>query len=506
MTDRARHAALGLALVLAFAVYWGNFEGAPRDYWDTYIVLPATFLAGEPGVIVDEQGNAAYRQNLRGELPDDLLAPDDFGVISKDQRIGAGVTFAPAYLAFGMAGFRALYALLGAMTVAFAWALGRRIFAREGAGGIGEAQAAMLALLVGFNPYILLMNRLNANFVAVPIALALAVLLVDDRPRWLIAGLVYGALGGIKNEAIVLAPALVVLIAARFGRARALALFGAGALATIAPYLAWNRFAFGRALIHASQFSEFDGWRPTFPHEIFGFHFELNGLFNWPFHDTLVRTPHYPFPTYLTLPLTLHICFGGLALGLALMGAFARRREGEAGFTPSIRAAMALWLACWLGLFLFQENWEEPKNTFGALAIVPIGVFAAAGLGSISAGRRDPRRWAVLAVCVAAIEIAVGSARFVHVPVDARWYARFPKAKAEAAAIGCLDDRSRREWMFFHTDECAPELDEQRRKLTRPALLPRPYYPLAWNESDLGETLGARHPRVFDIWDKIYGE
>ncbi|MCL4234471.1 MAG: hypothetical protein KJ042_08135 [Deltaproteobacteria bacterium] len=506
MTDRSRKAAFAVALVAAFVVYWGNFEGAPRDYWDTYIVLPATFLTGEPGMIVDEHGNAAYRQELRGELPRDLLAPDDFGVISKDQRIGAGVTFAPAYLAFGMAGFRALYALFGAMTVAFAHSLGRRLFVRDGAGRIGEWQAALLAILVGFNPYMLLMNRLNANFVAVPIALALVVLLVDERPRPLVAGLVYGALGGIKNEAIVLAPAIIVLIAARPGRVRSLALFGAGAFVTIAPYLAWNRFAFGRALIHASQFSEFDGWRPTFPHEILGFHFELNGLFNWPFHETLVRTPHYPFPTYLTLPLTLHIGFGGLGLALALMGAFARRTDGAPGLAAPVRASMALWIVCWLGLFLFQENWEEPKNTFGVLAIVPLGVFAAAGLGVIVAGRRDARRWIALVGCVAAIEIIVASARFVQAPVDERWYLRFPKAKTEAQTIGCLDDRSRREWMFFHTDECASELDEQRRKLTRPALLPRPYYPLVWNESDLGETLGARRPRVFDIWDKIYGE
>lgn len=506
MTDRARHTAFAFALVAAFVVYWGNFEGAPRDYWDTYIVLPATFLTGEPGLIVDEHDQAAYRQELRGELPRDLLAPDDFGVISKDQRIGAAVTFAPAYLAFGMAGFRALYALLGAITVAFAHALGRRLFICDGAGRVGEAQAALLAVLVGFNPYMLLMDRLNANFVAVPIALALVVLLVDERPHPLLAGLVYGALGGIKNEAIVLAPAIVVLIAARPARARSIALFGVGALVTIAPYLAWNRFAFGRALIHASQFSEFDGWRPTFPHEILGLRFDLNGLFNWPFHDMLVRTPHYPFPTYLTLPLTLHICFGGLGLALALIGAFARRAGGAPGLAAPVRISMALWLVCWLGLFVFQENWEEPKNTFGALAIVPIGVFAAAGFGAMIDGRRDVRRWAVLAVCIAALELAVMGARFVHVPVDARWYVRFPKAKVEAIAIGCLDDLSRREWMFFHTDECASELDEQRRKLTRLGLLPRPYYPLAWHESDLAETLGARRPRVFDIWDKIYGE
>lgn len=488
-----KRATIPLLAGLIFLFYFLQFAGAALDYWDTYIVAPATFIAGRPGVFVDEYNQPRYQTHWQGRLPHDLIDRDTYNIVSKDQRIGAGVTFAAPYRVFGMLGFRLFYAAFGALAFLMSAAAGRRLFA-------GEALPVLLGLLVAVNPFMLMMNRLNANFISVPILMGLLALMLLENPRWGIIGLVYGALGGIRNEAIVLAPALLlIMLATRRGR-RGFAFFAGGALVGIAPYLAWNRFAFGKMLIHASQFSEYDGWRPVFTHHFFGRAFDLNGLFNWPFHDHLVRTPHYPFPTYLTLPLVLILCFGTVLTAFAFVGLWAQWKKDRlwCGFH-------LLWLVFTLGLFLFQENWEEPKTTFGALAIIPLAVLMARGVEWLAADHRSWRRWAAMAAVVLLVTGAVRIAAWVQVPVDERWYERFPKAKVEAAQIGCLTDEQRREWMFFHTDECPAEVREQRDKLTRANLPPNLYYPLRLHLPDLATEWGRYEPPIFDIWDRIYG-
>jgi len=492
MSARAARIVVLLMTLGVFGWYFFLFEGVGLDYWDTYIAAPATFVAGKPCVFVDESDAPAYAYELRRRLPHDLIGRDSYGIVSQDQRLGAGVTFAPVYLIFGVAGFRMLYALFGAFAFYFSYAAGRRLLRGHGA-------AILLGLLVALNPFMLAMNRLNANFIAVGIMAGLLALLAQEKPRWWMIGLVYGALGGIRNEAIMMAPALCVLLLATRERRKAMPSFTGGALLGIAPYLAWNRFAFGKMLIHSSQFSDFDGWRPVFPHRLLGWEFEFNGLLNWPFHDHLVRTPHYPFPTYLPLPLTLILCFGVLWTALGCLGWFAAWRERAWG------AFLTLWIVFSFGLFLFQENWEEPKTTFGALIIVPLALFMVRGLVWLAEKPRATRRWASLLALVVLLEAGIYSAADVRVPVDERWYVRFPKAKTEAVRYGCLADEQRREWMFFHTDECPAELAEQRAKLTRGNLLPNLYYPLRLQAPDLAAEFGRKQPHLFDIWNRIYG-
>ncbi len=483
------------ALALAvFALYFCIFEDYGIDYWDTYIAAPATFAAGRPCVFTGDKGQPAHPYKLKQRLPHDLVGKGTYGIVSKDQRIGAGITFSVPYLVFGAAGFRVMYAAFGALAFLLSFAAGRRLYG-------GHVLPAVLGLVVAVNPFMLSMNRLNANFISVPIMMGVMALLLQERPRWLLIGLIYGALGGIRNEAIMLVPAgLLLMLSTRNGR-RGIVLFVAGAVAGIAPYLAWNKYAFGKALIHASQFSDFEGWRPMFKHSLLGWEFEFNGLFNWPFHDTLVRTPHYPFPTWVTLPLVLVLCFGVLLSALALVGLWAQWRANRRWFF-----FLVLWITFCLGLFLFQENWEEPKTTFGALNIPALGVLMVRGIQWMAARPRCWRRWAVLAVTVLALEGAVLAARTVEVPVDERWHVRFPKAKKEASGVGCLKDEQRREWLFFHTDECPSELAEQRAKLTRGNLLPGLYYPLRWTRGDVAAEWWHYEPKIFDIWEKIYGE
>jgi len=493
MNEKMKKLLTPVLAALIFFVYFFVFEGIGLDYWDTYIAAPATFMTDQPGTIVDGQGQPAYAYDLQNRLPQDLIDRDSFGIISKDQRIGAGVTFSVAYLAFGVIGFRLLYAAFGALTFLMGLLVGRKLFANE-------YLAVVLGLVAAVNPFMLSMDRLNANFISVAIMMGLLALMLQEKPRWLLVGLVYGALGGIRNEAIMMAPALCLLLFAVSENRKGFPKFFGGALLGISPYLAWNKFAFGKMLIHSSQYSDFEGWRPMFPHSLFGWEFEFNGLFNWPFYDHLVRTPHYPFPTYLTLPLVLVACFGVVLIAFSLPGLYAQWRKDKTWF-----GFFVLWIVFSLGLFLFQENWEEPKTTFAALIIVPLGVFMIRGVQWLVEKPRSWRRWAVLLGAIVLLEAGVHAARLVEVPVDERWYVRFPKAKVEAKTVGCLTDVQRREWMFFHTDECPEELAEQRRKLTRGNLMPGLYYPLDFRCAGIGDEWRRYRPEIFDIWQKIYG-
>lgn len=493
MSDKTKSLVLLGITAFIFLFYFFNFEGYGLDYWDTYIAAPATFAAGKPCVFTNEQGAPAYKYSLENKLPHDLVGQESYGIVSKDQRIGAGITFAPAYLVFGSLGFRLFYAVFGALGFLLSYMVGLKLFDKQW-------KAIALGVIVMLNPFMIMMNRLNANFITVTIMMGLAALLLEDKPKWIIAGLVYGALGGIRNEAIMLVPALCLFMLSTKSGRKGIFAFGFGAVAGIAPYLAWNKFAFGKALIHASQFSDFEGHRPMFPHEILGWKFEFNGLFNWPFHDQLVRTPHYPLPTWFTLPLVLILCFGVILTALALIGLWAQWKKDKRIF-----GLFSLWVVFSLGLFLFQENWEEPKTTFGALNIPALGVFMVAGLGWMIEQPKNWKRWLVAICIILFIEAGILGASRLYVPVDERWYVRFPKAKTEAAAIGCINDLQRREWFLFHTDECPKELEEQRSKLTKGNLFPNLYYPLTLNAAGIWDDWGRYEPKIFDIWDKIYG-
>ncbi|MCZ7581869.1 MAG: hypothetical protein M5R36_00260 [Deltaproteobacteria bacterium] len=493
--SRSASALAALLAVLVAAVYFSTFDMGGRDYWATYIIAPATVIAGEPATLWT---NTA--------APSCLLAPiAGFQTIlsmrtatassRRDQRIGPGVTLAPPYLAFGMAGFRLWHAALGALTFLFALALGKRIFAFS-------STPFFFGVLVALNPFLLAMDRPNANLMAVPIVLALFVLLTDDEPKWLIAGLVYGALGGIKNEAIVLGPAVLAIVLTRSsGRPRALAFVVGGALAGIAPYLVWNKIAFGQVLIHASQYAGFHGFRPEFPHRLGPWSFTLNGLFQ--------LAVSRPSRADAALPVS----------DLSYASAFAPplfRRGSDGAGSPRVRGLISPKKAR-IHLpnpvaFLLDGALSLSRKLGGAQEHLRRARRAAAGrflrggrrvachrpslpetLGG-GGGVRCPHRGAVTA------------ARFVHVPVDERWYVRFPKSKIEAKTVGCLRDLDRREWMFFHTDECASELLEQREKLTRPGLLPRFYYPLYLGVPDFAAEWRKQQPVLFDVWEKIYGE
>ena len=202
MSPRAFAWGLGLATAATFALGLVRFEGPCHGYWDTYITAPAMFMNGAPIDFVLKDGSPAWTYALSGALPDDLVSKASYGIITKDQRMGSGILAAPYFAAFGMLGFRVLFALSLAMLVPLTALVVRTL----------RPDATLSALTAGlafaWNPFVLSIERLNPNLLVLPLVLLLLreALLPTGR-AWLVGGLL-GVIGGMREEAVCFIPTL----------------------------------------------------------------------------------------------------------------------------------------------------------------------------------------------------------------------------------------------------------------------------------------------------------
>ncbi len=546
------------ATTLTFVMALFRFDGPAKGYWDTYITAPAMFMNGDAATFIRE-GQTAQTAELRGVLPDDLKseacgrpcaageacvrgaqggnvcaprvvegcscndggdicvqmegpsrcvarAPPSYGIITKDQRVGGGITASVFFTLFGVLGFRILFALCVALMVPLTVLVVRRL------DGISDWVGLATGLVLVWNPFVLSVDRLNANLFIMPLLLMLLELCFRPRVPWLWIGVVLGLIAGLRNAGICFVPALfywamrVDAPTAWRERGRRLLWIAAGTLLLLLPIFAWKLYAYGDPFIHPSQYAHYQGFRPEFDHSLFGFDFRFNGLFNWPLYDSLVRTPHFAFPTYLLFPLVIIRSFGILLTALMVWGLIEVWRHNR---------SRCVFLLIWIGavylLFGPQENWEEVKMTFALLMFPVCAIFMAAGIHWLWRPW-DRRRMIALAVTCCSLFAVVRATRYVQVPADHRWYQRFPNADAEhnKAAYAGLPASQRNDAIYFESYEIPDEIARERAKLTAGYLWPALYLPLSWNLRREGREMvseyGQRSLDILAVWDDIYGQ
>ncbi len=507
---RFDHAALLLAAVIAVIAVL-RFEGPAVGYWDTYITAPAMHAAGQPIEFVMRNGEPLLDYTLDQGIPGDLADRNTFGIITKDQRLGAGVVASPWYTMFGLAGFRLLHGALWGLVALGGCLLGRAVFGNK---GIALCVGALLCL----QPYAWAANRLNPNIFALAATTLVLALLLRRRPHTddgfgaaAMIGLLFGAAGNVRPELVVATPAVIWGLLAMGGvndhplhHARRLVFFAIPAALAVLPTVLWNAHAFGDALVHSSQYGDFEGFRPTFPHRFFGTTFQFNGLLNWPFHTEVVRTPHFALPVFLLVPAQMVLCWGA---GLLAFGALGVRTLG----VSSRAITLLLYFGAMFALLLPHENWDELKMTYALLYTPPLAVWVAAGGARFAELIRQAewRRAGGTVAVAAALSLFALSLRAVDAPLDERWYVRFPGAAANGSGIALLTDEPRRGWELFHTRETPRELALEREKFTRGNVLPARYWE---DEPDLNagfealrREIGQRELRVLAVWYYIYG-
>jgi len=497
-----RQSAAVLITGILIALFYMSIFGNPAEgYWDTYITAPAMFMAGEKIEFLLKDGSPLYDYILQAKLPDDLVNRESYGLITKDQRIGSGITFSMAFSLFNQFGFRFLYGILRGLLFIGSWTLFRRMLESP-----GYAFAASFLLTV--NPYMLTLDRLNPNVIVLPL-LALIFYLLIRGGHSFISGLLYGVAGGIRNISIVLGPSILLLLLTgerdKKRKLRDTLFFFLGAAAGIAPVLYWNHYAMGSMFIHSSQYSGYEGFRPEFEHSILGLKFKINGLFNYPFHSEIVRTPHFAYPVFLLFPLVAIRSFGILLCSFGIYAVF----KGVKNVSP-VYLSMVTWAVSIYLLFAFQENWEEVKQSFMVAGFLPLCFFMISGVKEIFKTRENlVRRLAVVFFIGVVTFGSVKLTALLDFPADQRWYARFPHAGENESHLDGLPENRRNDWEFFHTRETAEEIRAEKSKLTSGNLFPARYLPcdlrLGIPLTTLDREVNTRELKTLATWEYIYG-
>ena len=521
---RSFWAALLVAVLITFAMALLRFDGPAKGYWDTYITAPSMFMNAQGVDFVLKDGQPAWDFELEGVLPDDLIQKDSFGIITKDQRIGGPIVAAPMFAAFGQLGFRLLFASCIALLIPTTLLAGRELARHVGGvktsepsgaeAGPADWSALFAGLALAWNPYVLSVDRLNANVLVLPLCFVLLFLLLRKDTSWIGAGLVFGVVAGIRNEAVCFVPAICLWMLAGRGRSEdrlsqrfaRLVLIGACTVLALLPVFYWKWLAFGHPLMHPSQYPHFQGFRPEFAHSLLGWDFSFNGLFNWPLHEELVRTPHFGFPTYLLFPLVTVRALGLLGAALIFCGLLVLGRRARL-----LTATLVLWMLPIYLLFGPQENWEEVKMTFMLLAWPPLILFLGEGARWLGEGPGRGRRLFALVGAAILVLVGVKGLGLVDAPQDERWYVRFPNADREKnpEAQEGLEEDQRNDWQYFQSFETEAEIARERAKLTAGLPWPARYLPLRWDFgrewAEMGTEVGRRELEVLEIWGYIYG-
>jgi len=486
-----KYTVFAIVFGIIFCSYFARFEGPATGYWDTYITAPAIFMTNQAIDFVSKNGKSLYNYSLPGRLPENLVDKQTYGIISKDQRLGSAILFAPWFLFFNMLGFRILFTLSGVATAFFTF-MTLRLFSKRFSICIFSAAAITL------NYYILSINKLNPNMMGLLIVSILLYLIMSDKKSWLLIGLLYGVLGGARNVGIFFFPAIIyILLASSERKLKDLSLFVTGAIITILPILCWNHFAFGNPLMHPSQSIELEGFRPTFEHNFFFWKFNFNGMLNYPLYNRLIRTPYFPYPTFLMFPLILLKSFG-IVISLLIFSGIA--------YLYKTRKNKCLFLLLWfLPIYMFfsvQENWSELKMTFLLLFLSPLVIFATYGLEWIMDRRYAAKDILRISSYALLLIFAIKLIFYAEFDADPRWYLRFPRilGSGEISFIG--DDLRTKA-------EDADELLGQKKDLTKANIFPS----IRIHSIDMTEALKKaakefqqKDISVVDFWKYIYEE
>jgi hypothetical protein len=471
-----------------FLTYFSLYEGPAAGYWDTYISAPALLMINRHVDYTDKYGTSLFDYTLPGKLPHNLVNPETYDVSSKDQRIGSAILFAPFTLLFNMFGFHFMHALIYTFAALLFFLTLKKLFSNI-------CTSLLLTALLSLNTYVASLNHLNPNGVGLFFISLLLYFIFHEKKSWLLIGFLFGVFGGVRNVGILFTPALIFFILSDSKqRKRDLLSFFCSAFIAIVPILIWNKFAFNNPLMHPSQYSNHSGFRPVFEHTFFLWKFNFNGMFNFPLHSALVRTPYFAFPTFLTLPLILIRQFGLILTSIAILGFFNcfKCHKKYALF-------LALWFFPMVCMFLLQENWSEMKSTFLLLFLHPPILWMGYGLRHIFSLEKPLKSFIFIFSSCLLLFISLQLLRSVDFEVDQRWYQRFPRAHEEIMSF--IGDDLRTE-----TEKDA-DLKEQKKDLTKgnifPSIKSPTITPIQMN--DMRAELNQKSLRTIDFWKYIYG-
>jgi len=477
-----------LGALVVFCVFLVNYQGAGQTVSDARLVVPAMLLADRDVQVVDADGTPAAAERI-DRAPDSVMTFGPGASATGDQCIGGAAVLAMPLRLFGPAGAHLLYALIPAILSLLIHGMTARVFGRRWL-------AFCAQLLATINPFMLSYQALHPAFIATTLVAAIMYLLMEPARHYMLLGMLYGALVAVENAAVIFAPVILLMLATDH-RAVLLTRITDGGfvllgfILALAPALYWKELAFGSILVHPRE--ALPGSAALFHHSLPGWKFDSAALFNFPLRDNVVRTPHFPFPNFLGMPMALARGFGMILAATFFLGVTPLHREDR---------RLTRFLLSWVILsFLwwgFQEDWDE-RRMAAAMIIVPATVLLMAA-GILRFARFSTFRGNVitLAMVTGVLLVSIKGTLFMEFPEDPRWKVRHPEAVLNTSGLDGLPTERRLDPVIHTTLETEDSLRAEKLRFTEGNLLPRAYLPTHWAPA---EALGrlwdsARAPRA----------
>jgi hypothetical protein len=328
------------------------------------------------------------------------------------QRLGTTAIIAPMVTLFEVFGFRLLFALLPTIGFLFGVRLIRTL--------TGRPRVALLMSLCAFlNPYVLKIVILDENVMAYCLSTASLALLLEPpgRPALTLAGIAFGAALGVRHIDLPFGLCALILMGTR---PKAWLMFGVPALLAALPCALHHHYAYGSVFAHEHFVDEIF---VSVPHSFLWWDFQYTGLLNYPFAETMIRTPYNPWPTWLYYPLNIvgHL---GTALGaIAAIGVWQLVQRHR-----YLALALLAWAAPQYALLSVLENWMDPNKMGVIITLFPILVVTL-GLGAAwIASWRQAGAAALATLALSGLMLLSPSWDFQD---DPRFYAKYPRVRAE---------------------------------------------------------------------------
>ncbi len=386
---------------------------------------------------------------MTGFMPEWMFHRNAFLFWNGGQREGMAFVLTPFLAVFEYLGFRACFAFSHFVVAGGIYSIVRRLTERR---WLGVLAMGVLCL----NPYTLRMADVDDNIFALAAGTVAIAFLLRRPVSWFWFMLPYGVFVGIRHEALLTLPGVLLWISSDMGlrreRRRILRRLALGGLAFTFPYLLFHALLI---LTSKTPYEAFVTYGAV-SHSFLGLEFSVPGLLNWPFTERLVRSPFTAYPTLLAFPLEL-LNGMGLALWALVPGGLLWLWRHQRRFLW----LTLLWLGPFMALLLVQSNWTElDKMGIPNTVLTPVVVWMVLGLLALLRGP-DPlgRRLALPAASLLLLWGFVLGADRLSFPVDERGFAFRPFYIEDDFPVQSLD-------------EDPALIESERARMSRPVFLP----------------------------------
>ncbi len=221
-------------------------------------------------------------------------------------------------------------------------------------------------------------------YVLLPLYVALLIFFLLSRAPSL-AGLAGSAMVGVRHETVLIfLPAVLIGLKPK-AAARAIASF---ALVSFL-WAAIHSVLLGSPFVHETTVISPSLDDPMYLQCLGPLCFRFNSLLN--FQGGIVRTPGYPYPVFILLPLLMIKAFGAPLLALALLGAILAGKDRRPALSLSVGPLL------FFALLLPMENWGSSKTWLLSALVLPLILLSVIGTEALLSSPKKGRAIAAAA-------------------------------------------------------------------------------------------------------------